>query len=101
MHTNRLADIVEHEDASEPKRGGEMRRDGFAMFAQRRDLVSDADRELVGELRKPRCLAHADGHDRIEFLPDAGHRAENRGRYLAHVLWHGLGVLNEIEPRSR
>ena len=52
MHADRLADVVEHENAREPERGGEMRRHGLSLLAIRRNLVADADRELVGELRE-------------------------------------------------
>jgi hypothetical protein len=62
--------------------------------------VADAKAPGIGRLLQPTRLAHGDRHARIELLPDPRHGGEHRRRDLAHVLGHGLGVLDEVQHRA-
>ena len=59
------------------------------------------DGPAVGEAAEPGRLAHAQGHRRVELLPDPGHREEHGGGDLPDVLGHGVDALREVHRGSR
>ncbi|MNS90533.1 hypothetical protein D3C72_1245880 [compost metagenome] len=101
MDADELARVVQRQQPRQPELQAQPRADLLAREHPVGDGLAHADAPVVRGLLQRAGLLQRDHHARIELLPHARHAGEHRGRDLAHVLGHRLGVLDEVEDRAR
>jgi len=62
---------------------------------------ADGERPTVGEAARERGVPHPERDRRVELLPDARHREEERRRHLAQVVRDGVDGLGEVDRGAR